>query len=267
MSADSISTAESPVRTMARSPARHRAQRGSAQLPPDQRQRLARLHRDDRPREKALASGIRSLSDAELLALLLRTGSTSEGVLEFADRLLIERDGLLGLCRLDIGVLMASRGLGPAKAAELAAAFELAARIGQAVRRRERPTLRMPEDVAAFLSGDMVMLGHEELWCLPLDARSRLIGEPRVVSKGDVNGTDAGPRAFFRMALAAGAISCIAVHNHPTGDPTPSDADCKVTGRLVAAGRTIDMPLSDHVVMGDGGRFSSIRRSHPECFR
>jgi DNA repair protein RadC len=229
--------------------------------------RLDRLHDDDRPREKALHSGIKSLSDAELLALLLRTGVGDEGVMEFADRLLADHDGLLGLARSDLDALLDARGLGPAKATEIAAAFELAARIATATRRRERPLLRTPEEVVAFIAADAALLGHEQFWCLPLDARSCLIGEPRVVSKGDVDGTDAGPRAFFRLALAAGASRCVAVHNHPTGDPAPSAADRAVTMRLHQAGRILDVMLVDHIVLGDGGRFASIRRDCPECFR
>jgi DNA repair protein RadC len=227
--------------------------------------KLDRLHEHDRPREKALHSGIQSLSDTELLALLLRTGG-EEGVLEFADRLLLEHDGLLGLARREIDTLLTSRGIGPARAAELAAAFELANRVASATRRRERPKLTSPELAVEHLR-ELVLLDHECFWCLPLDARSGLIGEPRRVSQGDVDGTDAGPRVFFRAALAAGATSCIAVHNHPTGDPTASPADLAVTSRLVAAGRTIDVRLVDHLIIGDQGRFVSIRRQHPDCFR
>ena len=227
--------------------------------------KLDRLHEHDRPREKALHSGIQVLSDTELLALLLRTGG-DEGVLEFADRLLLEHDGLLGLSRREIDTLLESRGVGPAKATELAAAFELANRVASAARRRERPKLTSPEAAIEHLR-ELVLLDHERFWCLPLDPRSALIGEPRQISQGDVDGTDAGPRAFFRAALTAGATSCIAVHNHPTGDPSASPADLSVTVRLVAAGRTVDVRLVDHLIVGDQGRFVSIRRNHPECFR
>lgn len=226
--------------------------------------KLERLHECDRPREKALHSGIQSLSDAELLALLLRTGG-DEGVLEFADRLLLEHDGLLGLSRCEMDLLLASRGVGPARATELAAAFELANRVASAARRRERPRLTSPELAVEHLR-ELVLLDHERFWCLPLDPRSGLIGEPRQISQGDIDGTDAGPRAFFRAALSAGATSCIAVHNHPTGDPSASAADLAVTTRLAVAGRMVDIRLVDHLVIGDQGRFVSIRRNHPECF-
>ncbi len=220
----------------------------------------------ERPREKALASGIEALDDHELLALLLRTGSADEGVLTLAQRLIHEHDGLVGLSRCEVGSLAELDGLGPAKAAEIAAAFELARRLASAAM-RERPKLNEAAAVALLIGPLMVQLPHEELWCLPLDPRCGLIGEPRVISRGDVDGTDACVRAFFRAALRAGATSCIAVHNHPSGDPTPSGGDRAVTARLVAAGRTVELPLSDHLVIGAGGAFASIRRAHPDCFR
>lgn len=235
-------------------------------LPGVPAKRLDRLPEQDRPREKALRSGIDSLSDAELLAVLLRTGAGDEGVLEFAQRLLDDHDGLVGLAGQEVAQLCEARGLGPAKAAELAAAFEVGRRLRQAGRRHRQP-LRTPEEVLAAIGSDMVALPHEELWCLPLDRQSRLVGEPRQVSRGDVDGTDAGPRAFFRLALQAGATSCIAVHNHPSGDATPSAADRAVTVRLVAAGRTVDVPLVDHLIVGDAGRFTSLRRDDPGLFR
>lgn len=227
--------------------------------------RLQRLIEAERPREKAGRLGIGALADAELMALLLRTGVEGEGVLEFSQRLLDEHEGLLGLAERDVAELGVAHGLGPAKAAELASAFELGRRLAQA-RRRDRPVLDRPELVAAMIAAEMASLDHEQLWCLPLDARSRLIGEPRVVSRGDVDGTDAGPRAFFRIALRAGAVSAIAAHNHPSGEVEASSADLAVTRSLVAAGRTVGLALVDHLVIGDGGRFTSIRRAQPRCF-
>ncbi len=227
---------------------------------------LDRREEADRPREKALRGGIASLDDGELVALLLRTGSGDEGVLELAERLLHEHGGLAGLARLRVEELIEAKGLGPAKAGELAAACELGRRLASAAL-RERPVLATPEAAAAMLAPLATALAHEEFWCLPLDPRMRLIGEPRVVARGDVDGTEAPPRAFCRAALTAGGVAAIAVHNHPTGDPTPSAADLAVTRRLVAACRAIDIGLQDHLVLGDGGRFTSIRRAHPDCWR
>jgi DNA repair protein RadC len=227
---------------------------------------LARLPAQERPRERALRGDIADLDDPELLALLVRTGSGDEDVIELAQRLLHEHGGLVGLARLDVGQLVEQRGLGPAKAAELAAAFELGRRLSTAAL-RERPVMKSPDEVAVLVAPLMAALGHEEFWCLPLDSRLRLLGEPRVVSQGDVDGTDAPPRAFFRLALRAGAVAAIAVHNHPSGDPAPSQADRDLTRALCAAGRVVGLALHDHLIVGDGGRFTSLRRDQPELFR
>jgi DNA repair protein RadC len=227
---------------------------------------LERRDDSDRPREKALRGGIDSLADVELVALLLRTGNGHEGVLELAQRLLEEHHGIPGLARQRVEELAVHKGLGPAKAAELAAAFEIGRRLASAVL-RDRPTLKTPESIAALLAGLAAGLAHEEFWCLPLDARSRLIGEPRQIARGDIDSTDAPPRAFCRAAVSAGAVATVAVHNHPSGDPTPSAADIQVTIRLVLACRAIDVPMHDHLVLGDAGRFVSMRRSHPQCWR
>ncbi len=227
---------------------------------------LERRGEADRPREKALRGGIDSLADVELIALLLRTGNGSEGVLELAQRLLDEHHGIPGLARKRVEELSVFKGLGVAKAAELAAACEIGRRLSSAVL-RDRPVLKTPEAIAELLAGLAAGLAHEEFWCLPLDARSRLIGEPRQIARGDIDGTDAPPRAFCRVALTAGAVAAVAVHNHPSGDPTPSAADIQVTMRLVLACRAVDVPLHDHLVLGDAGRFHSLRRTHPHCWR
>lgn len=245
---------------------RQEARQGYRQLLQQQSQRrLERLGVGERPREKALDGGLERLSDAELLALLLRTGSASEGVLELAQRLLEEQDGLLGLAGCELDGLLATKGLGAAKATEVAAAFEVGRRLAWA-RRRQRPELANPEAVVALIREELSPLPHEEFWCLPLDPRSRLIGEPRVVSKGDIDGTDAGTRPFFRLALKAGAGSAIAVHNHPSGGITPSTADRNVTRRLAEAGRLLGVELVDHLIIGDGGRYCSLRREEPGLF-
>lgn len=227
--------------------------------------RLERLHSQERPREKAEFAGVAALGDAELLALVLRTGTADDDVLELAERVLIDGQGLPGLAGLEVDEWQQHRGIGPAKAAELAAAFELGRRV-HAARRRERPSLATPEAVVALLGAELAALRHEEFWCLPLDARSHLLGEPRRVSRGDVDGTEAGPRSFFRLAVQAGAVTAIAVHNHPTGDPSPSAADRAVTSRLITAGKALDLALVDHVIIGDGGRYVSLRRSEPRLW-
>ncbi len=234
--------------------------------PPATAGRLHQLAAGERPREKARWQGIGALADAELLAVLLRTGRAGEGVLELAERLLRDHDGLLGLADQDVQELARSHGLGPAKATEIAAAFELGRRLALAVR-KTRPSLRGPQEVVALLAGELAPRDHEQFWLLPLDTRSRLIGEPQMVSKGDVDGTEAGARLVFRVALRANASSVIVAHNHPTGICEASAADLAVTRALRQAGRVVGIPLADHIIIGDGGRYYSIRHGHPELWR
>ena len=205
---------------------------------------------------KARDLGVAALADDELVAFLI--GSSSDRALVAARHLL--RHGML-----DLAQAVALPGLTPAQANRVRAGLELGRRLTRA-NRRTRPSCRTPEEVVPLVAADLALLPHEELWCLPLDPHCRLIGEPRVVSRGDTDGTDAGPRAFTRLALQAGATSAIALHNHPSGDPTPSAADRAVTQRLAMAGRLVDIPLVDHLVIA-GNTFTSLRRQLPDLFR
>lgn len=220
------------------------------------------------PRAEALADtarayGVASLSDNQLLAVLVGPVANPQRALGRAGELL--QDGLLDLAGRDVEALIMD-GLSGLTAVRVAAAFELARRVSRA-QRRERPRCASPEAVVALVAPDLVTLSHETFLCLPLDCHQRLITQPRVVSVGDVDGCEAGPRAFFRCALQVGATSAIAIHNHPSGQETPSPADLAVTRRLAVAGQMVDIILADHVVIGDGGRFTSLRRMHPDLFR
>lgn len=215
---------------------------------------------------EAPTAGIGAQTDAEVLALVAAGDEPRVKEAMHLEEVLRRMDGLLDLMTATPAELMARGQCTPAQAERIAAATDIVRRVSRAGR-RERPSMRMPEEVHGLLGPIMAPMRHEEFWCLPLDPRSRLIGEPLVISRGDVDGTDAGPRAFFRAALSAGAATCIAVHNHPSGDASPSAADRAVTQRLVGAGRTVDVTLVDHVVIGDGGRFESLRRMDPGLFR
>lgn len=170
-------------------------------------------------------------------------------------------NGFAGMGEAELKNLL---GVTCAGARRLALAFELHRRLLTACI-PERPACRQPEDVAVIMR-PLIDIDHERLWCLPLDVRSRLIGRPREVSRGDVDGTDANPRAILRIALLAGATSMVVVHNHPGGDPTPSAADTAATQRIVAASRAIHIPLSDHVIVTAQGAWCSMRRAQPELF-
>jgi DNA repair protein RadC len=125
--------------------------------------------------------------------------------------------------------------------------------------------LAAPDEVYDYIGPLLVNNEVESFMCLPLNARSQLIGKPLYISKGDVDGTDAGPRAFFRAAVRVGAVTAIAVHNHPTGSPEPSAADHAVTKRLVEAGRSLDVALVDHIIVAASG-YVSLRRQQPHLF-
>ena len=220
-------------------------------LPP-----VATLSPTDRPRERLWSLGPGALTSAELLAILLGTGSGGSSVLEVAGRLLDVADGSLRrLARLPRAELLRSLGIGPTKAARLLAAFELGARLA----REERPPIvriREPEDVAHLFQDRLRDLQVEEFHLLALDSQSQVLREV-LVTRGLLNSSLVHPREVFRAAIAEAAAGIIVVHNHPSGDPTPSAEDRAVTQQLAAAGRLLDLPLYDHLIIA-GDRFVSF---------
>ena len=200
--------------------------------------------------------GPAALSTAELLAVLLGTGRDGEPVERLAVRLL--ELGQLSLRRLAArppAELLQVPGIGPTKAARLLAAFELAARVA----REERPALpriREPEDVVRLFAARLRDIAVEEFHLLALDSQSQVLREV-MVTRGLLNSSLVHPREVFRHAIAEAAAGIIVVHNHPSGDPTPSAEDQSVTRQLVAAGRLLDLPLYDHVIVA-GDRFTSF---------
>ena len=153
----------------------------------------------------------------------------------------------------------------PRAARRVAAALELHSRL---IRRAipKRIQIVKPEDAVTAMAA-LSDQPEEHFYCLPLNSRGELIGEPCEISKGDVDSCDAGARGFFRAALRRSAASAIAAHNHPSGDPTPSDADVAVTKKLIVAGRAVDITLQDHVVVGPDLRYVSIRKNMPGLWR
>ena len=210
----------------------------------------------DLPRERLWSLGAGALTLAELLAVGLGTGSRAGSVRELAARLLAANDGSLRrLASRPAGELLRAEGIGPTKAARLLAAFELAARL----MRESRPALpqiREPEDVVRLLETRLRDLPVEEFHLLALDSQSRVLREV-LVTRGLLNSSLVHPREVFRAAIAEAAAGIIVVHNHPSGDPTPSAEDRAVTRQLVAAGQLLDVPLYDHVVIA-GDRFLSF---------
>lgn len=217
---------------------------------------LPGLPADDRPRERLASLGPAALTTTELVAILLGTGSGGRTVLQVAAVLLERSDGSLRRLAARPGAeLLRTAGVGPAKAARLVAAFEL----GQRLAREARPLpfrIREPEDVAAFFAHRLRDLQVEEFHLLALDSQSQVLRD-LLITRGLLNSSLVHPREVFRPAIAEAAAGIIVVHNHPSGDPTPSAEDRAVTRQLAEAGRLLDLPLYDHVIIA-GDRFVSF---------
>ena len=211
-----------------------------------------------RPREKLLSHGPAALQDAELLAILLRTGTAGNGVLQMAQELLDRFHGLGGLLRADGTALATVKGLGPAKRAELLAVLELARRTLAAEMAR-RPVFDSPQAVRDFLRLELAELGHEVFAVLFLDAQHRLIRfEP--MFRGTLTQTSVYPREVLKRALALDAAAVILAHNHPSGVAEPSKADEFLTQSLKTALQMIDVRVLDHFVVGRGPVVSFAER-------
>ncbi len=202
----------------------------------------------DRPRERLDRIGPRALLDAELLELLIGAGSRGASAHQLAGHLLREAGELAGLAGWERADFARIRGLGPAKAAELAACFELARRLRERV---ADPGARLdsPAKVWARLEPLTVGLAVEKCWVLSLNRRHRLLGLQEV-SSGTATSSLLHPREVFRIALKHAAPAAIVAHNHPSGDPAPSPADRAVTRQLTEAGRVLGVELLDHVIIG-----------------
>ncbi|MEO8875481.1 MAG: DNA repair protein RadC [Polyangiaceae bacterium] len=207
--------------------------------------------------DRARATGIDALADVELVALVLGTGSTTERVHVLAQALLDDLGGVQGLARAGIGELAARRGLGRGKAERLAAATELGKRLHAAALRRDGAVFSDADVVDAWARPRLATLEHEELWALALDGRNRLRAARRI-AVGGLHGLHVQPRDVLRAMVREGASAFVLVHNHPSGDPTPSTEDLKFTERIVAAGETVATPLVDHVVIGSPGYMSLL---------
>ena len=211
---------------------------------------------DERPRERLARAGEGALSTTELLAIILRTGVGGESVLDMASRLISRYGGLPGLARASLTELQSEKGLGPAKTAQLKAALELGRRM-LLTAPDDRFIIRSPSDVAQLLIAEMAHLEQEHFRVLYLDTRNRLLGI-ETVYVGSLNASHIRVSEVFREAVKRNCAAIIAVHNHPSGDPTPSSEDVEVTRRLVAAGSLLDIEVLDHLIVGQQ-RFVSLR--------
>ena len=220
---------------------------------------IKEMYRDERPYEKCQRFGAASLTDAELLAVILRTGTQGENSLELARRILhpdFGSEGLLSLYRWTGEQLMRIRGIGRVKAVQILCLAELAKRMSQETA-AEGLDFSSPEKIARYYMEDARHQNTEVLKLLFLNTRSKLIGESDI-STGTVDTALVSPRELFIEALQRGAVSIVLLHNHPSGDPTPSKADVRITRRLKEAGSMIGITLLDHIIIGNNC-FISLR--------
>lgn len=211
--------------------------------------------RADRPRERLRRLGPRSLTLSELLTLLIGSGSGHGSAVDVAGRIAAKLGGVDRLGSVDVAILEGVEGVGSATAARLAAAFELGRRAASSDASDDEP-IRGPADVFQRMGPRLRDVRQEEFHALLLNTRHRVLREV-LVTRGILDASLIHPREVFRLAVSEGAASVILVHNHPSGDPTPSAEDRAVTRQLAAAGRSLGIPVLDHVVIGRG-RYVSL---------
>lgn len=214
----------------------------------------------ERPRERMVRDGADALSNTELLAILLRTGTSEESVISLACRILNQVGELRGLKSITYEELVTIRGIGPAKALQIAAGLELGKRIATSTV-PNRPTVRSPQDVASLMMEDLRYHTQEHFVCLYLNTKNQVLGRETVFI-GSLNSSIVHPREVFKEAIRRSSASVICLHNHPSGDPSPSREDIEVTRRLLEAGKILGIDLLDHVVIGDGRFYSLKEKGH-----
>ena len=211
---------------------------------------------EERPRERFIAGGPASLSNHELIALLLRTGTKDESVLQLSNRLLSHFEGLRLLKAASLEEITAIKGIGKAKAIQLMAALELGGRVAN-LANNERYVIRSPEDGANYVMNEMRFLSQEHFVCLYLNTKNQVLHK-QTIFIGSLNASIVHPREVFKEAFRRSAASIICLHNHPSGDPTPSREDIEVTKRLAECGKIIGIDVLDHLIIGEN-KFISLK--------
>lgn len=217
---------------------------------------------DDRPYERCLREGPEQLSDAELLSIIIRTGSRTQNSLDLASEILAlnyPREGILGLLQLSLPELMAVKGIGKVKGAQLLCIGELSKRIWKRKSVEQDAVFREPREIAAYYQEDMRHRKQERFYVMLFNTKQALIRDI-LISQGTVNAALATPREIFIEALRHQAVSLIVVHNHPSGDPEPSENDILLTRRIGESGNLIGIRLLDHVIIGDASYVSFKER-------
>jgi DNA repair protein RadC len=220
--------------------------------------RIKDMSTDQRPRERLAEIGPQALTDAELLAILLRVGRKGENAVQQGQRLLSAFQGLEGLYRADYADICLEKGVGPAKAAQIKAAIELGARM-KSLKQSSRPIIQSPQDAVDLVQYEMSALVQENLWVMLLDTRNRVLKLNKLY-RGSLNASTVRISEIFRSPIQLNAASIILFHNHPSGDPSPSPEDIHLTTDLIKAGKLLDIEVLDHIVIGLGSFVSMKER-------
>lgn len=205
------------------------------------------LSKEEHPREKALAYGIESLSNAELLALILRTGNKEESVLELSQRLLKEIGGISQLNHVTYATLVSLKGIKQAKAIEILSIIEIAKRIKQTS--HFQTPLTSPQDIYDYKKDALMLLKQEHFIVLCLDNKNRVIKE-KTLFIGSINMSVVTPREVFKEAISVSSAHLVLIHNHPSGDATPSKEDIQLTEQFEQLGAMMDISIIDHIIIG-----------------
>ena len=217
---------------------------------------IRELPPEQRPRERMLKEGAANLSDIDLLAIMLRTGTAKVSAMELAAEIIGRFRDLRALSQATIEELSEVKGVGPVKAVQVKAALELGRRLAT-LPPEERPIIRCPEDVASLLMEDMRNLDREYFLALLLNTKNQVLAK-ETISIGTLNASMVHPRELFKIAVKRSAAAMILAHNHPSGDPAPSKEDISLSKRLIEAGEILGIDVLDHIIIGDN-KFTSLK--------
>lgn len=218
------------------------------------------LAKTDRPRERMQTGGVEILTDAELLAILLGSGSAKKNAIELAQEILAKLGGFSGIHKSDLSQLQEFNGIGLAKAATIKAAVEVGARLAKETP-DEKFYIRAPEDISRLLGHELMGKTQEELWVVRVNARNMVLDKERLYI-GSQDSSTARVSEIFKNAVRSGAYGLVLVHNHPSGDAQESPEDVNLTQAVVDAGQLLDIKVIDHIIIG-WNELTSIRRNHP----
>ncbi|MFZ3071536.1 MAG: DNA repair protein RadC [Anaerolineaceae bacterium] len=227
------------------------------------RLRIVDLREENRPRERMITEGAQALSDGELLAVLLGSGTKGMNAIDLGNKILRDLGGFSGIHRADIVEIKSIPGVGLAKAARIKAAVELGNRLAKE-KMEDRGVIRTPEDIVQLVGLELRGKGQEELWVLWLNVRNRVLGIDRLY-KGSQDSSSVRVSEIFTKAIRNGAYGIVLVHNHPSGEADESPEDVNLTRAVVQAGTLLDVKVLDHIIIGRDN-FVSLKKNHPNLW-